>query len=105
MTDMDPTTAEAYRELLWHAMNHDSETSHNIAALLLNSYNYNLPDTGFSVGRFRYLDAANRQAVLQYLAWLGSAGGLYPPHDDMIDLKDRWVENGWGNLGRDIPDD
>jgi hypothetical protein len=105
MSDMDPTTAEAYRELLSHAMNHTSETSRNIAALLLNSYNYNLPDTGFLIGKFRNLDAINRKAVLRYLAWLGSAGGLYPPSEDMDELKDRWVENGWGNLGRDIPDD
>lgn len=100
MTDMDPTTAKAYRHLLGHAMEHGSETSRNIAALLLNSYNYNLPDTGFPIGRFRNLDAINRQAVLRYLDWLGSAGGRYPPADDIEALKDRWVEMGWGDLGR-----
>lgn len=96
----DEQAMEAYRHLLAQAMEHGSSSSRDIAAILLNLYNENLPGTAFSVGRFRYLDMFNRRAVLHYLDWIGAAGGRYPSDDDMDVLRDRWIEMGWGDLGR-----
>ncbi|RYG38923.1 MAG: hypothetical protein EON93_01095 [Burkholderiales bacterium] len=95
---MDDSTKTAYQTLLQQAMGHGSETSRDIAAILLNSYNYNLPSTGFAVGRFRHFDESSRRAVLRYLEWLGSASGLYPPSEDMDALKAHWANMGWGDL-------
>jgi hypothetical protein len=92
---MDKVTAQAYERLLGQALEHRSDNSRNLGALLLNSFNYDIEDTGFLAGRFRHLDPENQRAVLRYLEWLGSAGGLYPPSEDMDKLKGEWVARGW----------
>jgi hypothetical protein len=92
---MDKDTQEAYQRLFRQAINHSSDSSRNMGALLLNSYNYDIPGTGFSAGQFRNLDSENQRAVLRYLAWLGSGFGLYPPDADMDQLKAKWVAMGW----------
>jgi hypothetical protein len=92
---MDEDTQEAYQRLLGQAIEHSSDNSRNLGALLLNSYNYDMPGTGFSAGQFRNLDSGNMSAVLRYLEWLGSGPGLYPPDADMDQLKAKWVARGW----------
>lgn len=84
----------AYEDLLTLAMD-NCGSSRDIAALLLNTYNWNLEGTGFMAGRFRHLDADRQTSVLRYLAWLGGGAGRYPPDDDMERLLIRWVQMGW----------
>ena len=92
---MNPRQSAAYRDLLNHALVHVTDTARAAGAILLNSYNDELPNTDFKIGRFRHFDSSNRANVLTYLDWLGSAPGLYPPSDDMDDLKRVWTERGW----------
>jgi hypothetical protein len=92
---MDKDTAQAYERLLGQALDHQSDNSRNLGALLLNSFNYDIEGTGFLAGRFRHLDPENQRAVLLYLGWLGSAGGLYPPSEDIDKLKGVWAARGW----------
>jgi hypothetical protein len=92
---MDKVTQEAYQRLLGQAIEHSSDSSRNLGALLLNSYNYDMPGTGFSAGQFRNLDSENKLAVLRYLEWLGSGFGLCPPDADMDQLKAKWIARGW----------
>ncbi len=92
---MNPRQLAAYRDLLNHALVHGTDTARAAGAILLNSYNDRLPNTEFKIGRFRHFDSINRGHVLTYLDWLGSAPGLYPPSDDMDDLKRVWTERGW----------
>lgn len=96
---MNPSQQAAYNRLLDQALNHGTETAREIGAILLNSYNDRLPGTEFSVGRFRHFDAINRTHVLAYLAWFGSAPGLYPPSKDMDELKREWALRGWFDAG------
>jgi hypothetical protein len=92
---MDKVTQEAYQRLLGQAIEHSSDNSRNLGALLLNSYNHNIDGTGFSAGQFRNLDSENQRAVLCYLEWLGSGPGLYPPDADMDQLKAKWMAREW----------
>jgi hypothetical protein len=92
---MDTDTQKAYQILFGQALKHRTDNSRNLGALLLNSYNYNIPGTGFLVGQFRNLDSENMSAVLRYLEWLGSGPGLYPPSEDMDQLKAEWLARGW----------
>jgi hypothetical protein len=92
---MDKDTAQAYQSLLGQALKHRSASSRNLGALLLNSFNSGIAGTGFLAGDFRHLDSENQLAVLRYLKWLGSAPGLYPPSEDMNELKGEWVARGW----------
>lgn len=93
--DMPTGVVQAYANLLAFALKHDSETSRDIGAILLSSYNYNIPGSEFRVGRFRNLDGPHRRAVLVYLEWIGSGFGLYPPANDMEKLKSAWERRGW----------
>ncbi|PZU56393.1 MAG: hypothetical protein DI547_16730 [Sphingobium sp.] len=93
--EMNARQLAAYHNILEQTVDDATETSRTLGAILLNSYNENLPGTDFRVGRFRNFDATNRGDVLIYLEWLGSAPGLYPPSDDMDNLKRIWAERGW----------
>lgn len=98
MTDVStapPAVQKAYRHMLDGAMTHGSDTSRDLAAILLGSYNHALPGVGFVAGRFRHLDAVNQQAVLCWLEWFGAKSGRYPNDDDMDRLKVRWADMGW----------
>ena len=92
---MSPSQQAAYNHLLNEALSHSTATSREIGAILLNSYNDRLPNTGFCIGRFRHFDAVNRANVLSYLEWFGSAPGLYPPSTDMDKLIRIWALRGW----------
>jgi|GEM_PF-5486369 len=98
MADVSTAPAEvqtAYRQILQGAMTHGSETSRNLAAILLGSYNERMAGVGFVAGRFRAFDRSNQQAVLVWLDWFGAGSGRYPNDDDMDRLKVRWAEMGW----------
>lgn len=92
---MSPEVQAAYDLLYEQSISHDTENAREIAAILLNSYNYNMANIGFNVGRFRHFDRRTRESVILYLGWLGSEPGLYPPSLDIDKLKNVWSARDW----------